>query len=513
MERNLIVAIVLSMAVYVGWFALMDRSQPRPPIAGGVSQPSAVSPPSGAAPAAPPAAVAPAEPQPPVPLTAPNGKALLNPLGAALMSFRFEGPVEPVELVPQPGTGFFATWPELVFKQAPARWPHSAAFEAKHPSGFLVRKEFRFAPVGELSLLRVEFKNPDRKPMDVPAWELNLGPGLGTVAAEQKDNLSTMRAVGLYPPPPGRKQPRLEAIEKDSPVRDWQWLAVDNRYFMLAAFPARKEFSGYRLEFGPDGKTPGVRLTAEPERLAPGAASGHDIPFYLGPKAYTDLERMKLGFEKAVDFGWFDSVGRGLLKLLHWLFNRTGNYGWAIILLTILLQVVLFPLTVKALKAQAIQRKIQPEVAKLQQKYSKDPQRMQQELMALYKAKGANPMSGCFPMLLQIPVFVALFNALRNAWELHGSPWLGWVRDLSAHDPYYVLPILNGAVMYLQTRAQPMTVADPAQAKMMQFMPVIMTFMFLKFPSGLVLYWTTSALLNMTINLALRDRFAQEPAA
>ena len=167
---------------------------------------------------------------------------------------------------------------------------------------------------------------------------------------------------------------------------------------------------------------------------------------------------------------------------------------------------MLFPLTLKGLKAQAAMRRVQPEVARLQQKYAKDSQRLNQELMALYRAKGANPMGGCLPMLLQIPIFVALFNTLRNAWELHGSPWIWWIRDLSAQDPYYALPIIMGGVMFLQNKLMQMPMADPAQAQVMKFMPIIFTFMFLKFPAGLVLYWLTSSILNTTQQIVMKDR-------
>lgn len=513
MERNLLLAVVLSLGVYVAWFAFMERTAPQhiPPAAGAPQTPAAR---SASGPAASPspaldAAKAPA-PESLLRLPAPNAEAGLNPRGGGLASYRFQGPLGAVELVPQGLHGFFSTWPELEFQPAASNAPDRAALEAAHPGGFIVRKEFRFPRPGELYLMRVEFKNPGKKPLDVPPWEFNIGPGLGTVVSEEKENLGTMRAVGLLPPPQGRKQPRLETLDAGEPVKDWQWLAIDNRYFILAAFPERKEFTGGELSHGADGKTPGIKVTAGGETLAPGAVSSHDIPFYLGPKDYRLLEEMKLGLEKAVDFGWFDWVGRRLLKLMRYLKERTGNYGWAIILLTVLLQIALFPLTLKSIRSAAAMRRIQPEVTRLQQRYSKDPQRMNQELMGLYRTKGANPMGGCLPMLLQLPIFVALFNTLRNAWELHGSPWFGWIHDLSAKDPYYVLPLIMGGVMYFQNKLMQMPAADPMQAKMMQFMPVIFTFMFLNFPSGLVLYWLTSSVINTGVQLALKG---PEPAS
>ena len=176
-------------------------------------------------------------------------------------------------------------------------------------------------------------------------------------------------------------------------------------------------------------------------------------------------------------------------------------------MLTVVLQFVLFPLTYKQMKSMAVMKRIQPEISKLQQKYAKDQRRMQTEMMELYKKHGANPLGGCLPMLVQLPVFVALFNMLRNAWELHGAPWMFWVKDLSAHDPYYVLPLVMGGIMFFQNKLNPPASTDPAQAKVFTYMPLIFTFMFLNFPSGLVLYWLTNSVLSVAQQLALKERF------
>ena len=166
----------------------------------------------------------------------------------------------------------------------------------------------------------------------------------------------------------------------------------------------------------------------------------------------------------------------------------------------------MFPLTFKSLKATAAMKKLQPEITRLQQRYSKEPAKLNAEMMELYKKHGANPLGGCLPMLIQMPVFIALFNALRNAWELHGAAWIFWIKDLSAKDPYYVLPLLMGGLMFAQNRMSPAVGVDPAQQKMMTFMPVIFTVMFLNFPSGLVLYWMTNSLVSTLQQIVLRDR-------
>jgi len=166
-------------------------------------------------------------------------------------------------------------------------------------------------------------------------------------------------------------------------------------------------------------------------------------------------------------------------------------------MMTLLLQILVFPLTLKSLKAAAAMKKLQPLMKELQTKYKADPQRMNVELMNLYKTQGVNPLSGCLPMILQLPIFWALFTTLRNAYEIHGAPWIFWIHDLSMKDPYYVLPVLMGLGMLLQQKMTA-TATDPAQAKMMMFMPVIFTFMFLKFPAGLVLYWLVNNILTVS---------------
>ena len=159
-------------------------------------------------------------------------------------------------------------------------------------------------------------------------------------------------------------------------------------------------------------------------------------------------------------------------------------------------------------------KKLQPEVAKLQKKYADDSQKLSAATMELYKTKGANPLGGCLPMVLQMPIFIALFNALRNSWELHGAVWIFWIKDLSAKDPYYVLPIVMGGLMFLQSKMNP-PAGGPAQQKIMMFMPLIFTFMFMNFPSGLVLYWLTNSLVSTAVvQVALKDHSSrpQTPA-
>ncbi|MDE2237801.1 MAG: membrane protein insertase YidC, partial [Elusimicrobia bacterium] len=255
-------------------------------------------------------------------------------------------------------------------------------------------------------------------------------------------------------------------------------------------------------------------LTAPSVELAARSSRVWEVPFYIGAKGNTWLSRYNSGLERSIDFGFFAQLGRAVLFVLAKTQRATGNWGWSIILLTVAIQLIMFPLTYQSLKATSAMKRLQPQIARLQQRYAKEPQRLNSEMMELYKKNGANPLGGCLPMLVQMPVFFALYDALRNAWELHGQAWIWWIHDLSAKDPYYVLPLLMGALMFAQNKLNPAMGTDPTQKQIMLFMPIIFTVMFLRFPSGLVLYWMTNSLISTLAQLALYDRFAkQAPAA
>ncbi len=397
-----------------------------------------------------------------------------------------------------PAPGFFSAWPELTFKRD-ADSP-TVSYSAKRPDGLRVRKEFIPGTDQALARLRFTLSNEGRAPIDSGPWSVTLGPGLGTVESEKKENPEVLRAVGFLAPEKGTRG-RVEKIDPGEHPIDRRWVAVDNRYFLAAAVPSPGDFAKVASSLPPL-----LALTAPSASLEPGKSKVVELPYFLGPKAQGRLAAYGLGLERAIDFGFFAQLGRLTLRVLVALHEKTHNWGWAIILLTLLIQTLMFPLTYKSLKAAAAMKRLAPEMARLQQQFGKDPARLNQEMMALYKKSGANPLGGCLPMVLQMPVFIALFNTLRNSWELHGATWIFWIKDLSSKDPYYVLPLLMGGLMFFQNRLNPAP-ADPAQAKMMQWMPAIFTFMFLKFPSGLVLYWMTNSVVSTVQQLALREHF------
>jgi YidC/Oxa1 family membrane protein insertase len=279
---------------------------------------------------------------------------------------------------------------------------------------------------------------------------------------------------------------------------------VDNRYFLAAIVPAQGDFDAVESSLPPQ-----IGLRAKNITIEPGAQHVWEIPYYLSAKSQTSLSRYGCGLERSIDFGFFAWLARRMLQVLGRIHSWTGNWGWSIVMMTFLIQALLLPLTFKSLKAMTMMKKLQPEISRLQQKYAKDPSRLNAEMMELYKKSGANPLGGCLPLLLQMPVFISLFNALRNSWELHGAPWMFWVHDLSAKDPYRILPIVMGGVMWLQNRFNPATASDPTQKAMMNWMPVIFTVMFMNTPAGLVLYWLTSSMISASLQMALRRHFEQ----
>ncbi|TLD85342.1 membrane protein insertase YidC [Helicobacter sp. MIT 11-5569] len=237
---------------------------------------------------------------------------------------------------------------------------------------------------------------------------------------------------------------------------------------------------------------------------------------YIGPKNYRLLESINPTLTDVVEYGVITFFAKPLFLLLEKLYDFCGNWGWAIILLTLIVRIVLYPLTYKGMVSMQKLKEIAPKMKELQQKYKGEPQKLQVHMMELYKKHGANPMGGCLPLLLQIPVFFAIYRVLFNAIELKGADWLLWITDLSVMDPYFVLPILMGGTMYLQQHLTPTTFNDPIQEKIFKFLPLIFTIFFVTFPSGLVLYWFVnnvfSILQQLLINKSLERKKAREIA-
>jgi YidC/Oxa1 family membrane protein insertase len=300
-----------------------------------------------------------------------------------------------------------------------------------------------------------------------------------------------------------------------------EWIAMGSTWYMAAFIPRAGGFTlganGTPGACEAAGKEPVGRATAAVQAsptIAPGQAWEGRVSMYVGPKEYDRLQA--LGLQGAIDFGGFpvprnwgglpmEWVGVPILRLMNWVYGLVGNYGIAIIILTVITKVLFFPLTVKSMRSMKAMQALGPQVNTLRNKYKNDPQRLQRETLELYRTHRVNPMGGCLPMVAQIPVFYALYLALSVSVELQNASFLCfgrifgadvWICDLAAQDPTYVLPILMGVTMFIQQKMTPVA-GDPRQARMMLIMPFVFTFMFLSLPSGLVLYWTVSNILQI----------------
>ncbi len=228
---------------------------------------------------------------------------------------------------------------------------------------------------------------------------------------------------------------------------------------------------------------------------------------YIGQKEYKTLHAINPILTNAIEYGWFTFASKPLFQLLMWLHGIFGNWGWSIIGLTLIIRVILYPLTYKGMVSMQKMKDIAPQIKALQAKYKGDPQRMNAAVMDMYKKHGANPLGGCLPMVLQIPVFFAIYRVLLNAVELQGAPWMFWVNDLSRMDGTFILPILMGASMYYQQKLTPSNFTDPLQEKIFKYLPIIFTFFFVTFPSGLVLYWFVNNLFSIGQQFIVNQQF------
>jgi YidC/Oxa1 family membrane protein insertase len=275
----------------------------------------------------------------------------------------------------------------------------------------------------------------------------------------------------------------------------FEYAGVDDHYFATLALnlgAGTVTYRPYQVPRPEGSKDPARDLMAfsvDRER------ADQPLTFYLGPKDFDTLASIDRNLVKAINFGMFSVIVVPLLRSLNWIHGFAGNYGWSILLLTVLINLVLFPLNHKSVVSMRKMQEIQPEAKAIQERYAKlkatDPakQKMNQELMALYRERGVNPASGCVPILLTLPVFLAFYSLLTTAIELRGAPFVGWIHDLSQPDPYYVMPVLVGISQIVMQWMTPQAGADPTQQRMMMIMPVVLIFVFISTPAGALIYW------------------------
>jgi YidC/Oxa1 family membrane protein insertase len=339
-------------------------------------------------------------------------------------------------------------------------------------NGMSIRKKFIFYNDAYKVDMSVETVN-------TPSFLLPIGTDFGVFDKQQREHKGPVMLIDTD---------REEFDEKVDPkylTGNIKWIAQEDKYFASALIPL-SPVEGVNV--WKESISAEIAFKLKPQK--------HEFIFYAGPKEYEKLKALNVGFEHIVDFGWFSVVAMPLFWVLKFFYKYLGNYGWAIIVLTIVVRIPFIPILNKSQKSMKKMQKIQPMMAELKEKYKNDSAKMQKETMALYKKYKVNPVGGCLPMFLQIPVFIALYNVLLTAIELRGAPWAFWIADLSVKDPFYVLPIVMGLTMVLQQKMTP-SAMDPKQAKMMMLMPIVFTFMFLSFASGLVLYWLVNNVLGI----------------
>jgi YidC/Oxa1 family membrane protein insertase len=412
--------------------------------------------------------------------------------------------------------------PELTARAADALFRPSAAgvslsgraetlgFEFTDSSGFRVSKTYEFEPAtgGYLVRFRASAFLGDLRLSPAIGW----GPALGGVESSSTGMVyregprgvifgRLLDAAGLEEE--GITRPTAsDVVARPSYRGQIGFAGVDNHYFVAVALIGRQESEvTYRyvplpplLPDGPSRELMAFSLEAPGDSI--------DLPFFIGPKEFDTLERVDAALVRSIDFGWLSWLVVPLHRSLTWIHGYVANWGWAIIILTVLVNIIIFPLRHKSVVSMRKMAEVQPEMKAIQERYAHlkttDPekQKMNQEIMALYRERGVNPASGCLPMLLTFPILFAFFSLLRSAVEIRGEPFVGWITDLSVEDPLYITPIVMGASMVLQQKMTP-TQADPMQQKIMMLMPVVFTFMFVWAPSGLVIYWLTSNVIGI----------------
>jgi YidC/Oxa1 family membrane protein insertase len=564
MEKRALIAIVLSVALLLAWQAFFAPPPPPPGAPSTGSGPASPAPAGGAAPAAGgSAAVGPARPVIPgaaaivgraVEVTSPlyevtfasdgsvsgwtlryrGKKPLLVGQGLAPLAVAVSAPGRSPEVVP-----LRADTDRL--ELTAERPKGTVVFSGVTGAGIRLEKRVRFdaasyrvevelhsegggggAEAGSVALYWTGPVAIPGKTREAP-W-LTLGEGeehsqlLGRilVARNGKPEVLEHPAPALKDPKespagPELKDPHLEPVRVEPGVH--RWVALENDYFIAAFVPG----PGARVLRGRDRDLTQVGVVFPEVGLGPGRAWEGKADLYVGPKEWDRLASLNVGLEQAQarnygEFLWTLPMEWFCVPLL-WLMNFFAthlpgqNYGVAIILLTVLVKIVFYPLTHKSMSSMKQMQALQPQLNALRSKYKSDPQRFQREQMELFRKHKVNPVGGCLPMVVQVPIFYALYLTLQYSVELQGAPFLLWITDLSKKDQYYVLPILMGISMLVQQKMTP-TVGDPRQARIMLIMPVIFTFMFLEFPTGLVLYWLVNNVLSIAQQYLI-DRSAQ----
>jgi YidC/Oxa1 family membrane protein insertase len=376
----------------------------------------------------------------------------------------------------------------------PLSAPAQITFEYSDSSGLRAVKEFRLEPTAYVASVRINVQQGDRVINPAIEW----GPGLGREPSATGQYILLPEGIISI----ADSEERIPAGDATTPLMrqgDFQFAGIEDHYFLATALSPGTSTITFQPVTAPalPGEEQGRQLMSFALQTE---KTGEPIRFYIGPKDFDELAAVDRSLVRAINFGMFAILVVPLLRALNWLNGFVGNYGWSIILLTVVINALMFPLRHKSVVSMRRMQEIQPEAKAIQDRYknlkSTDPakQKMNQELMALYRERGVNPASGCVPMLLTLPVLLAFYSLLSTAIQLRGAPFVGWIQDLSLYDPLYITPVLMGITQVWQQRITPQTGVDPAQQKLMMFMPVLFMVFFLWAPAGVALYWFVSNL-------------------
>ena len=379
-------------------------------------------------------------------------------------------------------------------------------FTWKSPSGLIIEKRFLFSPETYLISLNIAIKNISNMPVK------------GALMLSLLNELPEDNGGYAFEGPSTYINNKLEQIKikklKDKNLFDGMisWIALENRYFASAIIPDSATFARMQIKVEQDNILKSTYIQTI-DSLNFGEKHISSFHLFFGPKKIGILPESGYHLDKIVNFGMFDFIAKPCLYLMNFLYKFIPNYGFAIIILTVLIKLILWPLGSKSYKSMAEMKKLQPLMTQIREKYKNDKQKMNQEVMGLYKTYKVNPLGGCLPMIVQIPIFFAFYRMLYHAIELRHAPFIWWIKDLSAPDrlfsfnftipfmePPYGIPVLTiimGGTMFLQQKMSP-PMGDPAQAKIMLFMPIIFTVIFINFSSGLVLYWLINNILSIS---------------
>lgn len=389
-------------------------------------------------------------------------------------------------------------------------------------SGVTVRKVLVFKRATYAITQRLEIRNDGSQPWRAAAYEQlqrSVPPATSTTHGLTNPEAYSFVGAAWYSPTEKFEKIKIpDLFEDGKQTRDVTggWIAMLQHHFVLAWVPNKNEAQRFEMAPLPENNRYLVRGLSAPIDVGPGLATTRESTLWVGPKLQSKLEQVAPGMKLTLDYGIFTFLAQPMfeyvLKPLHD-YVTGGNWGWAIILTVLIIKLLLYPLSAKQYQSFAKMRAIQPRIESLKERYGDDKQKFQMAMMELYKKEKVNPAAGCLPILVTIPVFIALYWMLLESVEMRQAPWIGWIDNLTAPDPYFILPVINLVVMWLTQKMTPTPGMDPMQKKIMTFMPLVFGVMMAFFPSGLVLYWCTNGLLGLLQQWIITKRHGDKPEA